>query len=153
MTKSDAIVQRITVVSTSSLPGARMTICWYHVGAMSIWQYSEHIVTEAATDGSEADLRGMIGTLLPEARDVRTVGPSALLKISCSILGISYHVGTMSIWQYSGHIVTEAKQMEAEADLRGTIGMVLPEAREQSEHVEGLAQLCRRQAMPRRYHP
>ena len=41
----------------------------------------------------------------------------------------------MSIWQYSGHIVTEAKQMEAEADLRGTIGMVLPEAREQSEHV------------------
>ena len=64
-----------------------------------------------------------------------------LLKTSCSILGISYHVGTMSIWQYSGHIVTEAKQMEAEADLRGTIGMVLPEAREQSEHV-GPAQLC-----------
>ena len=58
-----------------------------------------------------------------------------LLKTSCSILGISYHVGTMSILQYSGHIVTEAKQMEAEADLRGTIGMVLPEAREQSEHV------------------
>ena len=85
--------------------------------------------------GAEADLRGMIGTLLPEARDVRKVGPSALLKTSCSILGISYHVGTMSIWQYSGHIVTEAKQMEAEADLRGTIGMVLPEAREQSEHV------------------
>ena len=32
--------------------------------------------------------------------------------------------------------------MGAEADLRGMIGMVLPEAREQSEHVEGPAQLC-----------
>ena len=117
-----------------------MAICWYHVGAMSIWQYSGHIVTEAATDGAEADLRGMIGTLLPEARDVRTVGPSALLKTSCSILGISYHVGTMSIWQYSGHVVTEAKQMEAEADLRGTIGMMLPESK--SSRSMGAAQLC-----------
>ena len=61
--------KRITVVSTSSLSGARMAICWYHVGAMSIWQYYGHILTEAATDGAEADLRGMIGTLLPEARE------------------------------------------------------------------------------------
>ena len=63
-----------------------------------------------------------------------------LLKTSCSILGISYHVGTMSIWQYSGHIVTEAKQMEAEADLRGTIGMMIPEAK--SSRSMGAAQLC-----------
>ena len=46
-----------------------MAVCWYHVGAMSIWQYSGHIVTEAAAEGAEADLRGMIGTLLPEARE------------------------------------------------------------------------------------
>ena len=32
--------------------------------------------------------------------------------------------------------------MGAEVDLRGMIGMVLPEVREQSGHVEGLAQLC-----------
>ena len=44
-------------------------------------------------------------------------------------------MGAVGLWQYSGHIVTEATTDGAEADLRGTIGMVLPEAREQSEHV------------------
>ncbi len=48
----------------------------------------------------------------------------------------------MSTWQHSGHIATDATTDGAEADLRGTIGMVLPEAREQLEHVEGPAQLC-----------
>ena len=32
--------------------------------------------------------------------------------------------------------------MGAEADLRGMIGMVLPEVREAVGHLEGLAQLC-----------
>ena len=37
--------------------------------------------------------------------------------------------------------MTDATTDEAEADLRGMIGTLLPEAREQAEHVEGSAQL------------
>ena len=38
--------------------------------------------------------------------------------------------------------------MGAEADWRGMIGMVSPDVREQSGHVEGLAQLCQMIIMP-----
>ena len=46
-----------------------MSIGKYHVGAMSIWQYSGHIVRGATTDGSRSELSWQICHGLPEARE------------------------------------------------------------------------------------
>ena len=46
-----------------------MSIGKYHVGAMSIWQYSGHIVTGATADGSRSELSWHICHGLPEARE------------------------------------------------------------------------------------
>ena len=107
--QSDAFVQAQHSSQHLQLSGARMAICWYHAGTMSIWQYSGHIVTEAATDGSEASLHGIIGTLLPEARDVRAVGAffvEDFLQRSGHVIPCRHdeHVTCF------GHIVAEAKQ-------------------------------------------
>ena len=57
MTRNNAIVQSaIAAVSTSTPISARMLICRYHADAMSIWQYSGHIVTEAATNENRSGL-------------------------------------------------------------------------------------------------
>ena len=72
-----------------------MAICWYLAGTTCTWQYSGHIV-KGSNRWIRSKLGGIIGALLHEAREFRTVS-AFLLKTSCSVLGMSYHVGTMSI--------------------------------------------------------
>ena len=129
--QSDAFVQAQHSSQHLQLSGARMAICWYHAGTMSIWQYSGHIVTEAATDGSEASLHAIIGTLLPEARDVRTVEACFVddfLQRSGHVIPCR-HNEHMACF---GHIVAEAKQMEAEQTYVARLSWCYPRPEEQS---------------------